>query len=97
VPPAEASTIPVSPLPRVTLYHAEGCHLCERAIDVVRDAEGLMPFALELIDIGGVVPLEADYREYLPVIEIDGIRAFSYFVTVDALLDRLRRDGSSGR
>ena len=30
------------------------------------------------------------YREFLPVIEIDGVRAFSYFVTVDGLLDRLR-------
>jgi len=30
------------------------------------------------------------------VIEIDGVRAFTYFVTVANLLDRLGDDGSSG-
>jgi hypothetical protein len=31
------------------------------------------------------------------VIEVDGSRAFTYFVSVDALLDRLGSDGSPGR
>ena len=79
---------------RVTLYHAEGCHLCERAAEVVRAAQELDGFTLELVDIGGVEALEAAYREHLPVIEIDGERAFTYFVTIDGLLDRLGRDGS---
>ena len=79
---------------RVTLYHAEGCHLCQRATEVVREAQELEPFTLELVDIGGIEALEAAYREHLPVIEIDGERAFTYFVSVDRLLDRLRRDGS---
>jgi hypothetical protein len=82
---------------QVTLYHAERCHLCERAIEVVRDAQARMPFTLELVDIGGVDTLEAEYRELLPVIEINGVRAFTHFVSVDGLLDRLRGDGSSGR
>ena len=82
---------------RVTLYHAEGCHLCDRALEVVRDARTRASFTLELVDIGGVDTLEAEYRELLPVIEIDGVRAFTYFVSVDALLDRLRGDGSPGR
>jgi glutaredoxin len=86
----------------VTLYHAEGCHLCDRAIDVVRKAQGQQQFALELVDIGGVESLEAQYREHLPVIEIDGARTFTYFVTVEGLLDRLEAlplpdDGSSAR
>jgi hypothetical protein len=87
----------VSPGRRVTLYHAESCHLCERAIEVVRDAQARMPFTLELVDIGGVATLEAEYREFLPVIEIDGVRVFTYFVSVDGLLDRLRGDGSPAR
>ena len=41
--------------------------------------------------------LEDEYREFLPVIEIDGVRAFSYFVTVEGLLDRIGRDGSPQR
>jgi hypothetical protein len=62
----------------------------------VREAGKLEPFTLEVVDIGGVEALEAAYREHLPVIEVDGERVFTYFVTVDGLLDRLRRDGSSG-
>ena len=75
--------------PRVILYHAEDCHLCERAIEVAHAAQATRPFDLELVDIGGVPALEAAYRELLPVIEIDGVRAFTYFVTVEGLLDRL--------
>ena len=56
-----------------------------------------LPFDLELVDIGGDAALEAAYREHLPVIEIDGVRAFTYFVSVDALLARLGGDGSPGR
>ena len=66
---------------RVTLYHAEGCHLCERAREVVEAAHADLGFALELVDIGGDPELEARYRERLPVVEIDGETAFKFFVT----------------
>jgi len=79
---------------RVTVYHADGCTLCDRAVEVVREAQRRTEFELELVDIGGVDALEATYRAFLPVIEIDGVRTFTYFVTVDGLLDRLGGDGS---
>jgi glutaredoxin len=65
---------------RVTLYHAAGCHLCERARAIVAAAHDEVPFELEEIDIGGDPALEAEYREWLPVVEIDGRRAFVYHV-----------------
>jgi hypothetical protein len=34
----------------------------------------------EEVDITGKPELEATYREWLPVVEIDGERAFVYFV-----------------
>jgi hypothetical protein len=43
-----------------------------------------VPFDLDEIDIGGDAELEARYREWLPVVEIDGERAFVYFVDPDA-------------
>ena len=46
-------------------------------------------FELEEIDIGGDPELEARYRELLPVVEIDGERAFTYFVQPDALRRKL--------
>jgi glutaredoxin len=73
----------------VVVYTAEGCRLCQRALEVVREAQNELGFELELVDIGGDARLEARYRELLPVIEIDGEQAFTYFVEPDALRDRL--------
>jgi glutaredoxin len=66
---------------RVTLYHAEGCHLCERAREVVDVAQAELGFELEFVDIGGDSDLEARYRERLPVVAIDGEPVFTFFVT----------------
>jgi glutaredoxin len=64
----------------VKLYTAAGCHLCERARAVVAAAREELGFDLQEIDIGGDAELEARYREWLPVVEIDGERAFVYYV-----------------
>ena len=73
----------------VVVYHAAGCHLCDRALEVVESVRSVAPFDLELVDIGGDPDLEAPYRELLPVIEIDGEAAFTYFVSAVALRARL--------
>jgi glutaredoxin len=62
--------------PKIVLFTAEGCHLCERARAVL--AESGEPF--DEVDITGDSELEAAYREWLPVVEINGERAFVYFV-----------------
>jgi hypothetical protein len=46
------------------------------------------------IDITGDAPLEAEYREWLPVVEIDGERAFVYFVDPVSLERRLKRSSN---
>jgi hypothetical protein len=46
-------------------------------------------FELREVDISGDPELEARYREWLPVVEIDGKRAFVYFVDPDALRRKL--------
>ena len=56
---------------------------------MVKAIRAELGFELELVDIGGRSELEARYRELLPVVEIDGVRAFTYFVDVDALRGRL--------
>jgi glutaredoxin len=62
------------------VYHAEGCHLCDRALALIHEVRGEIAFQLEEIDIGGDRELESEYREWLPVVEIDGERAFVYHV-----------------
>jgi glutaredoxin len=75
----------VRPHPSVVLYHAEGCHLCERARAVLAESGA----QFEEVDITGDAELEAAYREWLPVVEIDGERAFVYFVDSAALRRKL--------
>ena len=75
---------------QVVLYTADGCALCERALEVVREVRGRVPFELDVVDIGGDSELERRYREQLPAVEIDGDLAFTYFVDADALAARLR-------
>ena len=69
----------------VTLYHAQGCHLCEKARAVLER----VGVAYESIDITGDDALEERYREWLPVVEIDGARAFVFYVDEAALRRKL--------
>jgi glutaredoxin len=70
--------------PQVTVFHAQGCHLCERALAQLRGLQDELGFDLREVDIGGDDALEAEYREWIPVVEIDGRRRFTYFLQPDA-------------
>ena len=51
-------------------------------MEVARDELG---FELREVLIDGDPVLEAAYREWIPVVEIDGERRFTYFVHPDGL------------
>jgi glutaredoxin len=68
----------------VVVYHASGCHLCERALAQVRTLRDELDFDLSEVDIGGDDALEREYREWIPVVEIDGRRRFTYHIQLDA-------------
>jgi len=55
----------------------------------VQDARVEAEFELEVVSIDDDPGLEARYRELLPVVEIDGERAFTHFVEPAALRARL--------
>jgi glutaredoxin len=74
-----------SQAPLVVVYHSAGCHLCERALEQVRRLREELAFDLREVEIDGDPELEAAYREWIPVIEIDGRRRFVYYVHPDAL------------
>jgi len=42
-------------------------------------------FELREVAIDGDAELEAEYRQWIPVVEIDGKRRFTYYVHPDAL------------
>ena len=70
---------------RVTLFHARDCSLCERA----RRQLDELAVPYDAVDITGDPELESRYREWLPVVEIDGERAFVYYVDEAALRRKL--------
>ena len=80
----------------VVVYHASGCHLCERALGQLRALRDELGFDLEELAIDGDPELEERYREWLPVVELDGERLFVYYVQEDALRRRLA-GAQSGR
>ncbi|MGH3008243.1 MAG: glutaredoxin family protein [Gaiellaceae bacterium] len=69
----------------VVLFTAAGCHLCAAARRVVSAAQDELGFELREVAIDGDEALEAEYREWIPVVEIDGKRRFVYHVHPDAL------------
>jgi glutaredoxin len=79
----------------VTLYHAAGCHLCERARATLVAELGESGF--REVDVAGDPELEAQYREWLPVVEIGGERAFVYHVDSKALRRKIGRLAQSSR
>ncbi len=73
----------------VTIYFGRGCHLCESAQRVLAAVRRDVPFELVEIEIDGDPALEAAYRERIPVVAVNGVEAFTYFVHPDGLRRRL--------
>ncbi len=64
----------------VTLYTARDCHLCDRARDDLAPLVAELGLEVEEVDITGVPELEQRYREWLPVVEVDGEQVSVYRV-----------------
>ena len=69
----------------LTLYHAQGCHLCERALGTLEELRAELRFDLRAVDIGGDPELERRYRELIPVVELEGRRIAVFHVREDAV------------
>jgi glutaredoxin len=76
-------------MPAVTLYHAAGCHLCERARATILRLRDEFAFPYSEVDITGDPALEIVYREWLPVVEVDGARVSVYHLDEAALRRRV--------
>ena len=74
------------------LYHREDCHLCDEMRAVVEAVGRDMRFALEEVDVDGDPALAAVYGEEVPVLLVNGRKAFKYRVTPGALRARLGRE-----
>ena len=76
---------------KVVLYTRVGCHLCEVVKETLDEVRKTEPFELEVIDIDGDPALVERYGLEVPVVTIDGKKAFKYRMTASALREKLAR------
>jgi glutaredoxin len=76
---------------RVIIYSRPGCHLCEEAKREMLAAGCGDQYFLEEIDIETDPALKERYGWEIPVIVINGVRAFKYRLTADEFKRKLRR------
>ena len=88
----QAPPVPEQASASVTFYVARDCHLCERARGELRALAAELGFAVDEIDITGVPELERRYREWIPVIEVEGERVSVYRVEEALLRHKLGLD-----
>jgi len=79
----------------VTLFHTDGCHLCEEVEGILRRLAGRFDFQLERVDIAGDEAAYGRYRTAIPVVWIDGVEVARYPVD-EATLARLLVEHSRG-
>ncbi len=74
----------------VTFYTRKGCHLCDVARDQLERLRGEADFALEFVDIDGDEELRRKFNDEVPVIFINGRKAFKYRVDARRFLRLVR-------
>lgn len=74
------------------LYTRPGCCLCEEMKTVLGQVQQEVPFTLEERDISHDPALVARYGEEIPVLCVNGRKAFKYHVTAGELRRRLARE-----
>lgn len=75
--------------PKVTLYTRAGCCLCHDAKRVLEAARERAGFDLDEVDIDADPELRRLYNDEVPVIAINGRKAFKYRVTESELMRKL--------
>jgi glutaredoxin len=73
----------------VTLYTRAGCCLCDVAKQVIASVRDQAAFDYEEIDIDLRPELRARYNDEVPVVAIDGNKAFKYRVEPKEFLKKL--------
>lgn len=74
---------------RVVVYSRRDCCLCDEALEQIEAARASAVFSLEVVDVDTDPALAERYGHEVPVVEIDGRKAFKYRLTTRQLLRRL--------
>ena len=75
----------------LTLYSRPGCHLCDEMKEIAYPVAKELGCAVAEVDISADPELEARYGTEIPVLLVNGRKAFKYRLTERELRKRLRR------
>lgn len=75
----------------VEIYSRPGCHLCDTAKEVIEGVRERFSFQLRVINVETDPELERKYGEEIPVVLINGRKAFKYYVDEDKFEDQVKR------
>lgn len=81
---------------RVVLYTKPGCCLCDTVKDQLRSLRAAHPFELQEINLLEDSAAYAEYHEQIPVVLIDGRKAFKYHLDEGEFLRRLKSRSTDG-
>ena len=76
---------------QIDVYSRPNCHLCDEAKHTIERVRQRYPFSLRLINIEEDPALESKYGTEIPVIFINGSKAFKYQVNEADFEKRLKR------
>jgi glutaredoxin len=77
---------------RLQLYTRKDCCLCEEMKSTLRRVADRVSFALEEIDVDTSPVLQEKYGNDVPVLFINGRKAFKYRLTARELEKKLKRE-----
>ncbi len=77
---------------RLSLITRHACHLCDEMAAVIAGVAPAFDVDVEYCDVDADPQLLARYADEVPVLLIDGRKAFKYRVTAPALERRLRAE-----
>jgi hypothetical protein len=77
---------------RLTLITRRDCHLCDEMAELLEQTAPRFAAQVEVADVDSSPDLLARYSNEVPVLLVDGRKAFKYRVTRDALERRLRAE-----
>ncbi len=81
---------------RVVLYTKPGCCLCDTVKDQLQSLRGAHPFELQEINVLEDRAAYAEYHAQIPVVLIDGRKAFKYHLDEREFLRRLKLRSADG-
>ena len=76
---------------RVEIFSRPGCHLCDEAKKVIERVQRRVEFVLTVTNIESNPELEKEYGDQIPVVFINGNKAFKFHVDEAELEKRVKR------